>query len=144
MASLDFGRGVWPRKSFWNWATCSGMSDGRAVGINLGGGWTDGTGMTENAVIVENKISKISDRMIFIYDKNDLMKPWRIRTENTDRIELEFKPLYKRLARTNMVIVTSDIYQMFGCFSGSIIADEGERVNINNIFGCAEEHKAKW
>lgn len=144
MASLDFGRGVWPRKSFWNWATCSGINDGRAVGVNLGGGWTDGTGMTENAVIVGSKISKINERMIFTYDVNDLMKPWRIKTENTDRVELEFKPVYKRLARSNIVVVSSNIYQMFGYFSGSIVTDEGERVNINNIFGCAEEHKAKW
>jgi hypothetical protein len=65
MASLDFGRGVWPRRIFWNWATCSGMSDGKPVGVNLGGGWTDGTGMTENAIIVGNKINKIHDRIIF-------------------------------------------------------------------------------
>jgi hypothetical protein len=72
------------------------------------------------------------------------MKPWNIKTEKTNRVDLEFRPVYKRPARTNMVIISSNIYQMFGYFSGSITTDEDEKVNISNVFGCAEEHKAKW
>ncbi len=35
--SLDWGRGVWAYKSFWNWASASGfLADGRLIGLNLG------------------------------------------------------------------------------------------------------------
>ncbi|MEA4931799.1 MAG: DUF2804 domain-containing protein, partial [Anaerolineaceae bacterium] len=38
-ATLDFGRGVWPYKGFWNWASFSTrLSDGRTVGTNFGAG----------------------------------------------------------------------------------------------------------
>lgn len=144
MASLDFGRGVWPRNSFWNWATCSGRSNDRVVGINLGGGWTDNTGMTENAVFVDGEISKISDKVIFKYDINNLMSPWTLKTENTERVDLKFTPVYERLSKTNAVFVKSNMYQMFGHFSGIIVTDEGEKIEVKDIFGCAEEHTAKW
>lgn len=144
MASLDFGRGIWPRRSFWNWATFSGMEDERSLGINLGGVWTDGTGMTENGVIVDGRISKISDRVVFNYDVSDLMKPWSIKTENTGQVDLIFTPIYKRLASTDYGVIKSNIYQMFGYFSGNITTSEGEKIEVKRILGCAEEHKTKW
>ena len=37
LGSLDWGRGVWAYRSFWNWASASGfLPDGRRVGLNLG------------------------------------------------------------------------------------------------------------
>lgn len=144
MASLDFGRGIWPRRSFWNWATFSGMEDERSLGINLGGVWTDGTGMTENGVIVDGRISKISDRAVFNYDRADLMKPWSIKTENTGQVDLIFTPIYKRLASTDYGVIKSNIYQMFGYYKGYITTLEGEKIEIKKILGCAEEHKTKW
>ena len=43
-ACLDFGRGIWPRNCRWNWGSASGNQNGRIIGLNLGGQWTDGTG----------------------------------------------------------------------------------------------------
>lgn len=49
-ACLDFGWGIWPRHCRWHWGSASGRQQGRAIGLNLGGQWTDGTGSTENGV----------------------------------------------------------------------------------------------
>lgn len=38
LACLDWGRGVWPHRSSWNWASAAGSG----VGLNLGARWTDG------------------------------------------------------------------------------------------------------
>ena len=36
IGSLDWGRGVWEYKSFWNWASASGfLPDGQTIGLNL-------------------------------------------------------------------------------------------------------------
>ena len=51
--ALDFGRGVWPAVNFWNAAAATTVQDGHMIGLNLSGGWTDGTGMTENAIIFD-------------------------------------------------------------------------------------------
>ncbi|MFA9398470.1 MAG: DUF2804 domain-containing protein, partial [Clostridiaceae bacterium] len=142
-ASLDFGRGVWPYNTMWNWATLSGETDGKVFGINLGAKWTDGTGYTENALILEGKITKLSEDVEFIYDAKDIMKPWRIKSKISDRVDLMFEPIYKRTAKTNAVIIKSVVYQMIGKFSGIIKCENGEVV-IKNIIGCAEEHNARW
>lgn len=50
IAVQNVGRGVWPDANRWNWAAASGRStDGRLVGLQFGGKWTEGTGATENA-----------------------------------------------------------------------------------------------
>ena len=80
---LDYGRGVWPEKTAWNWGAASGVQDGRLVGLNLGGTWTDGTGMTENAICIDGRLTKICEDLRFEYDRADRMKTWRVRTAET-------------------------------------------------------------
>ncbi|WP_050607691.1 DUF2804 domain-containing protein [Clostridium niameyense] len=143
-AGLDFGRGVWPFKIMWNWATASGIQDGRTVGFNLGAKWTDGTGITENALFINGKIIKISEKVIYHYDENNLMKPWSITTETSDKVSLKFTPFYDRLAETNAIILNSKVHQMIGEFSGYIKDQQGNVINVNDLRGCAEEHYAKW
>ncbi|KAJ4293022.1 hypothetical protein N0V88_005686 [Collariella sp. IMI 366227] len=60
---LDHGRGRWPYSMVWNWAAGSGYVDGKRVGLQLGAKWTDGTGSTENAVIVNGHLTKISEEL---------------------------------------------------------------------------------
>lgn len=143
-ASLDFGRGIWPRKIFWNWATASGINEGKSIGLNLGGGWTDGTGMTENGILFDGRINKISDNVIFDYHQDNIMKPWSIRTQNSSRVDLVFIPVYDRIAVTNIVLIKSNLHQVFGHFSGRVVLDNDRTVTMDKIFGCVEEHYAKW
>ncbi|RME90741.1 MAG: DUF2804 domain-containing protein, partial [Anaerolineae bacterium] len=67
LGSLDWGRGVWKYKSFWNWASASGfLPDGRTVGLNLGCGFGDLSAATENALILDGRIHKL-DQVRFEY-----------------------------------------------------------------------------
>ena len=72
---LDYGRGVWPEHTVWNWGSASGVQGGRTVGLNLGGQWTDGTGMTENGICIDGRLTKISEDVVFEYDRAAMMKP---------------------------------------------------------------------
>jgi len=143
-ACLDFGRGIWRYSSFWNWAFCHGAQDGRSVGLNLGAGWTDGTGMNENALCIDGRLSKISEDVSFNYDPSDLMEPWTIKTKSSKRIDILFTPFYERLGRTNILILKSELHQLFGRFSGTVITDSGETIKLENLIGAAEEHRARW
>lgn len=143
-AVLDYGRGIWPYESIWNWANGSGITDNRKVGFNLGGTWTDGTGMTENAMVVDGKLTKISDDLQFSYDKTNLMKPWIIKTRTTDQVELKFIPFFERIAKSNLLLVKSDIHQMIGYYSGTIKTTDGQSIRIENILGSTEDHHARW
>jgi hypothetical protein len=141
---LDFGRGVWPYHSTWNWASASGVVGGKKVGLNFGGQWTDGTGQTENGIVVNGKLSKINEKISWSYDTQNYMKPWHLNTEKSDQISLTFTPMFERIAATKAIIVRSEVHQMIGTFSGSIITDEGERIMIDSLLGWAEDHEANW
>src|SRR5690606_27633762 len=52
-ATLDHGRGRWPYSIAWNWGSGAGRVGETVVGLQVGGRWTDGTGSTENAIIVD-------------------------------------------------------------------------------------------
>ena len=143
IGSLDWGRGVWEYQSFWNWASASGfLPDGRTVGLNLGCGFGDLSAATENALILGNRIHKL-DQVKFGYVSGDYMKPWRF-MDNEGRLDLTFTPFKDRTATTNLGIITSQVHQMFGRYSGKAVADNGEEVQIPNLIGFAEEHQAKW
>ncbi|HEY5562710.1 MAG TPA: DUF2804 domain-containing protein [Clostridiaceae bacterium] len=143
-ATLDFGRGIWPYKVMWNWATASVIQKGKSIGFNLGAKWTDGTGLTENCIIIDGKILKLSEDIIYEYDPKDIMKPWILKTALTTKIDLIFTPFYERIAKSNLLIIKSEVHQMIGYFSGVIKTDAGEVIPIKSMLGTAEDHFAKW
>ena len=142
-ACLDFGRGIWPYRTTWNWAAFSGRSGGDTVGINMGAQWTDGTGMNENGILLNGRLYKIFDEIIFEYDSQDFMKPWRMKTGASSAVRLEFRPFYEKAGDANLFIVRSVTHQMFGRYFGTLDVD-GRTIPIDGIVGWAEEHRARW
>jgi len=143
LGSLDWGRGVWPYRSYWNWASASGfLPDGRTLGLNLGGGFGNTSVATENCLILDGRIHKL-EQIQFAYDPHHYMKPWKFR-DSQGRLELEFVPFKERVARTDLMLIFSEVHQMFGRYSGKVISDSGDVIPIVNLIGFAEEHHARW
>lgn len=143
IGSVDWGRGIWEYSSFWNWASASGfLPDGRSIGLNLGCGFGDLSAATENCLILEGHIHKL-DQVKFAYDAQDYGKPW-IFTDSDERLELNFVPFKERVARTALGVIDSEVHQMFGRYSGRVVADNGEPIELNGLIGFAEEHRARW
>lgn len=141
---LDYGRGVWPRTTVWNWGMASQRSLGKVIGLNFGGKWTDGTGMTENAFFVNGRMTKISEDVIFRYDEKDFKKPWLIHTKLTDDVKLTFTPFYERVSKSDARLVKSEVHQLFGYYNGYVRYADGKKLKIHQLLGSAEEHYAKW
>ena len=143
LGSLDWGRGVWQYSSFWNWASASGfLPDGRTVGLNLGCGFGDTSTATENCLVLDGQLHKL-DQVRFDYDARDYNQAWRF-TDSQGRLELDFVPFKERQARTNLGIIFSEVHQMFGRYTGWVKADDGEVVQLQDLIGFAEEHRARW
>ncbi len=143
LGSLDWGRGVWEYKSYWNWASASGfLPDGRTVGLNLGCGFGDLSKAGENALILDNRIHKL-EQVRFDYVTGDYMQPWKF-SDSEGRLNLVFTPFKERVATTNLAIIRSEVHQMFGRYNGTAVSDLGETVQIKELVGFAEEHQASW
>lgn len=140
---LDYGRGVWPEHTVWNWGAASGVQGGRTVGVNLGGQWTDGTGMTENGICLDGRLTKISEDLIFEYDRGVRMNSWRIRTAASDSIDLVFEPEFERISESGNEDRYMNVHQMFGRYSGRIVAG-GESIELRDLFGWVEDQEARW
>ncbi len=141
---LDYGRGVWPEHTVWNWGAASGYQGDHLVGLNLGGQWTDGTGMTENGLCIDGRLTKISEDLTFDYDRDEPMKSWRV-TAPGRGLDLLFEPEYQRKSeqgdRSAMFVKTD---QMFGRYSGRIQPDDGPTIELKDLFGWIEDHEARW
>jgi hypothetical protein len=143
LGNLDWGRGVWEYRSFWVWASVSAfLPDGRTLGLNLGFGFGDTSAATENAIILNGRIHKLAD-VQFDYDPTDFMRPWHMASPD-GRLDLEFVPFKERVASSNLLLITSEVHQMFGHYRGRLVTDEGETIAVHDAIGFAEEHHAKW
>ena len=143
LGNLDWGRGVWEYRSFWVWASASGyLPDCRTIGLNLGFGFGDNSAATENAVILNGRVHKLG-QVDFQYDPRNFTGPWRMCSPD-GRLDLTFQPFFERVASTDLKIIASEVHQMFGRYSGTVITDDGERIVLENLVGFAEEHNAKW
>jgi hypothetical protein len=141
---LDFGRGKWPYRAKWNWGAGAGIVDGRTIGLQLGGKWTDGTGMTENALVVDGRLSKLSEELVWTYDLAHPLEPWRIRTPRSKRLDVTFTPIYDKPTRIQAGIAASSVDQCFGTYAGTIVPDGGEAIEVDGVFGWAEEATWRW
>jgi hypothetical protein len=141
---LDFGRGKWPYRTAWNWGSASGMQGQRTVGLQLGGKWTAGTGMTENALCVDGRLSKLSEELVWEYDRADWLRPWRISTPRSSRVDLTFTPVHDKSSRLQLGFASAETHQCFGTYAGTVVPDGGEPISIESLFGWAEEARWRW
>jgi len=136
-AVLDHGRGRWPYNVRWNWGAGSGtLPDGRIIGIQVGGKWTEGTGSTENGIVIGGTLHKISEQVDWQYDLARPLRPWRIRGGGLDAT---FTPFHDKRSRTNLVVLSSRTDQCFGVWSGTF-----DGIAFEGIEGFAEDVHNRW
>ena len=145
-AVLDWGRGVWTYDNTWYWGSASGMADGVPFGFNIGYGFGDTSAASENVLFYGGRIHKLS-RVRFeipVKDgKDDYLSPWTFSSDD-GRFEMRFEPVMDRSAKIDLFVICSDQHQVFGRFSGTVILDDGRKLEIRNLMGFAEKVRNKW
>ena len=141
----DLGRGIWPYSNRWNWGAASGYAtDGRLVGLQFGGKWTVGTGATENALCIDGRLTKLSEELDWTYDWEHPMRQWRVRTLASDQVDVTLTPTFDRYDSTDLRVLKMEVHQCFGTWSGRIVGDDGQQVELQGIDGFAEEARNRW
>jgi hypothetical protein len=141
---LDVGRGRWPYRTRWNWGGGAGRSvDGHVVGIQIGGRWTEGTGATENGIVVDGQVHKLGDELDWRYDWDQPLRPWAVRSPD-GRLDLTLTPRFDRHARTQALVLSTEVHQVFGRWSGQVPSPDGELLQVEELVGFAEESRSRW
>jgi hypothetical protein len=141
---LDVGRGRWPYETRWNWGGGAGTATtGEVVGIQVGGKWTEGTGFTENGIIVDGRLSKLGAELAWYYDWDRPTEPWRV-VDPTGRMDLTLHPVHDKHSKVDAVLLRTEVHQVFGRWSGTVVTDDGVELTVDGILGFAEESRSRW
>ncbi len=142
-AVQDFGRGMWPYRSFWNWGVCTGVQDGNLIGVNFGARWTTGTGINENGICFNGRLHKVMEDLEWTYDAADGMRPWRVRSTHSDVIDLTLEPIVANRSQLSLGLIRTGGVCSFGRWTGRLRFD-GNEVRVDNLIGWAEEFAHRW
>ena len=139
---LDWGRGYWLYKNSWYWGSASGVNNDKLLGWNIGYGFTDRTPASENVVFYDGRAHKL-DEVVFHIDETDYLAPWKF-TSNDGRFEMDFQPILDRHSAMNLGVIASIQNQVFGYYSGTIVLDGGQTINVDKMLGFAEDVRNRW
>ena len=142
---LDVGRGRWPYATRWNWAGGAGRSvDGaHVIGIQMGAKWTEGTGATENGIIVDGRLNKIGQELAWDYSWDQPLRPWRVQAADGS-LDLTLHPVHDRHSKVNALVLATEVHQVFGSWTGRVTAEDGGVHEVDGIAGFAEESRSRW
>lgn len=145
-AVLDWGRGVWTYRNTWYWGSASGELDGVPFGWNIGYGFGNTQAATENALIYDGRVHKLSEVRFEIPQadgRDDFLSPWRF-TSDDNRFYMDFTPVLDRSSLTDLLVLKSDQHQVFGRFTGRVTLDDGTVLPVHDFFGFAEKVENRW
>jgi hypothetical protein len=142
-AVQDWGRGIWPYRSFWNWGVATGYADDALLGVNMGAKWTTGTGSNENGILYDGRLHKIMEDLRWEYDPVEWRKPWRVVAEHSRALDLVLEPVVAHTPRINLGVLATGGVCAFGRWCGRVQV-EGREIEVDGLVGWAEEFAHRW
>ncbi len=140
---LDVGRGRWPEEITWNWGGGAGRCGDHVVGLQFGAKWTEGSGYTENGLIVDGRLTKLGRELDWSYDWDEPLRPWRV-VDPGGQLDVTLHPRYDKHTTLPGRDKGSETHQVFGTWSGRIVTDAGVHVELEGVQGFAEEARQEW
>jgi hypothetical protein len=140
---LDVGRGRWPSEIAWNWGGGAARVGDHVLGLQFGAKWTEGTGYTENGIILDGRLTKIGNELDWHYDWDAPMEPWRI-VDPGGQLDVTLHPRYDKHTTLPGRDRGSETHQAFGTFSGRVRTDDDVELEFDEVQGFAEEARQEW
>ena len=113
-------------------------------GLQVGAKWTDGTGFTENGLIVDGRLTKLGSELVWEYDWDHAMRPWRI-VDPGGQLDVVLTPRFDKHTKVDASPdLGSETHQVFGTWSGRLRTDDGLELALDGLQGFAEEARQRW
>ncbi len=74
---------------------------------------------------MDGRLTKIGEELVWDYDPDDFLAPWRLYTPASDKVDVVFTPFHERVDRTDTGLIVSDTHQCFGHYRGTVRTDDG-------------------
>ncbi|MEW6269601.1 MAG: DUF2804 domain-containing protein [Thermodesulfobacteriota bacterium] len=142
-AVQDWGRGMWPYRSCWNWGVATGYAGEVLLGVNVGARWTTGTGSNENGILCDGRLHKVMEDVRWEYDAARWREPWRVVAEHSGALDLTLEPVVAHTPRMNLGVLATGGTCAFGRWRGRVRVD-GREIAVDGLVGWAEEFAHRW
>lgn len=143
---MDWGRGIWPYKSAWIWASGQGLYQSERIGLNIGEIYKTpgGSEATEDSFFLGSTLIKLC----VISTEFGGMSPWHFSTVSSAATaacacaNITFYPEKLHPKHLNYGVIMSKLDQAFGSFKGTI-KTMSATYEIS-LRGLAEFHQARF
>ena len=142
-AVQDWGRGIWPYRSFWNWGVATGWAGDVLLGVNFGAKWTTGTGSNENGILWNGRLHKVMEDLRWEYDGARWREPWHVVAPHSGALDLVLEPFAAHTPRLNLGLLATGGVCAFGRWRGRVCV-EGRELAVDGLLGWAEEFAHRW
>ena len=139
---LDSGRGIWPYRNRWIWASGATETDRGVLALNLGGGFGAEGAPTENAIFLDGRIQKLG-KVYFKFVPDDPMRLWHI-SDDRRRLRLTFHPTFDNYTQRNALLVRTRCHQVFGKLSGTVELEDGTVLRLTDVPFFCEHAVNRW
>lgn len=133
---LDWGRGVWPASNRRVWGGGGTTVNDKSFAFNIGWGFGNTLGGTENAFFYDNKLFKLGE-----VQEIRLGDGYRYIDED-ERFVFRVEPICSNVCQANIARAGVG-RQIFGRWSGYVVTDSGEKLQIPPFLGFCE-HANKY
>ncbi|MDE5600958.1 MAG: DUF2804 domain-containing protein [Clostridia bacterium] len=147
---LDWGRGVWPYKNVWYWGNGAqyikdAEGNDHIFGFEITWGIGDESNATETCLFYDGVAHKIGSVDVEVFPKPDkYMKPWHFVSED-GRFDLTMTPFFDHHSDMNgLNIVRMHSHQVHGLWNGTVVLDDGTKLDIKDMYAFCEYVENKW
>lgn len=145
-AVLDWGRGIWPHSNMWYWANGSTFIEDKIFGFELTWGFGNTEKASETALFYDGKCHKIGN--VYLEADPEIADKWLSLwhfISDDGRLDLTMTPFYDNY--TDMMplgLIGMKTHQVHGLWNGTVILDDGTRLEIKDMYAFCEKVYNKW
>ncbi len=149
-AVLDWGRGVWPYNNVWYWGNgAQHIKDAEGkdhiFGFEITWAIGDESNATETCLFYDGKAHKIGPVDVEVFPKPDkYMQPWHFISAD-GRFDMVMTPFFDHHSDMNgLNIVRMHSHQVHGMWNGTVVLDDGTKLEIKDMYAFCEYVENKW
>lgn len=146
---LDWGRVCTPYSLVWYWGNGSAYiydKDGskHLFGFEITWGIGDESNATETAVFYDGKLHKFGPVDVVDFPKPDkYMDDWNFVSQD-GRFTMTMKPFRDHHSDLNILVMRMHSHQVHGIWSGTVILDDGTKLEIKDMYAFCEYVENRW
>ena len=146
--ALDWGRVNTPHEMVWYWGNGSTYlkdAEGKKhlFGFEITWAIGDESNATETCLFYDGKVHKFGAVDVEKFPKDRFLEEWKFISED-GRFDMTMKPTLDNHSDVDFKVGRMNCHQIYGTYNGTVTLDDGQKLEIKNLFGFCEYVENRW